>query len=332
MQFVNNVQQELIAPNGTIIAKLNAVRTNIGTYPMGSEWTRNPIPMENPNAPMGKGRYIPIPDMPLIFGRGPFPFNIVDTIHVPNDIASGEYVVSWRWDAEQTKQVWAQCGDVIVLQKLLNVTINNDRFHSYREKGPRKPLTNSLCIGKSLGLDIYDCQAWVDLYDSLDGNNWPKKWSENCESLRTDPCGCGNDWEKHVQCVSQRGLQRISEIYLMDMSVKGVLPSSISNFTELVALSLVGTSISDSLPFSMGLLPKLNLLWLDHNEYLGGAIPVSFENLKLKALELHYSNFSGSLPNGIEYDEIPDCTLNGLVFDCPLPNGAELCGCTCEYS
>jgi len=65
---------------------------------------------------------------------------------------------------------------------------------------------------------------------------------------------------------------------------------------------------------------------------LGGAIPVSFENLKLKALELHYSNFSGSLPNGIEYDEIPDCTLNGLVFDCPLPNGAELCGCTCEYS
>ena len=241
LNFANDIQQ-LIAPNGTVIAELNAIRTRIGTFPIGSAWTRNPVPMEDPNSRRGKD-YVPIPGFPTIFGRGPFPFNIMDTIQVPTDIASGNYVVSWRWDAEQTKQVWSQCGDVIVVQKQDNITTKNDRFQSFRRLGARIPTTETLCVGKSLGLDIYDCQAWVELYDALNGEQWPKVWSENCVSLRTDPCGCGNDWEKHVQCTGRRGLQRISEIYLMDAHVQGVLPKSIGRFDALVALSLVGKDL-----------------------------------------------------------------------------------------
>ena len=39
---------------------------------------------------------------------------IVDRVLIPKDLAPGPYVVSWRWDCEQTAQIWAGCGDVVV--------------------------------------------------------------------------------------------------------------------------------------------------------------------------------------------------------------------------
>ena len=116
----------------------------------------------------------------------------------------------------------------------------------------------------------------------------------------------------------------------MDSAVAGVLPDSIGNFSELVALSLVGTSITGSLPASIGNMPALKMVWLDHNPKLGGAIPASFANLKgLVAFELHFSGFSGKLP-ALPFETIPDCTLNGLTFDCPLPKNAFMCGAACK--
>ena len=32
---------------------------------------------------------------------------------VPADLADGDYVLSWRWDAEQGAQVWATCADIV---------------------------------------------------------------------------------------------------------------------------------------------------------------------------------------------------------------------------
>lgn len=43
-----------------------------------------------------------------------FPYNIVDRVVVPADIAAGDYVLSWRWDCEQSNQVWQNCADVTV--------------------------------------------------------------------------------------------------------------------------------------------------------------------------------------------------------------------------
>ena len=40
--------------------------------------------------------------------------NIIDRVEVPAGLAPGEYVVSWRWDVEQTEQVWQNCGDVVI--------------------------------------------------------------------------------------------------------------------------------------------------------------------------------------------------------------------------
>mmetsp|Transcript_15652 Transcript_15652/g.15585 ORF Transcript_15652/g.15585 Transcript_15652/m.15585 type:complete len:212 (+) Transcript_15652:2-637(+) len=41
------------------------------------------------------------------------PFEIVDTIQVPKGI-EGDYVLSWRWDSEQSSQVWTQCTIVTI--------------------------------------------------------------------------------------------------------------------------------------------------------------------------------------------------------------------------
>jgi len=40
---------------------------------------------------------------------------IYDIVHIPNDLTPGDYVVGFRWDCEQTPQVWSNCGDVTIV-------------------------------------------------------------------------------------------------------------------------------------------------------------------------------------------------------------------------
>jgi len=40
---------------------------------------------------------------------------ISDQVVIPKNIKPGKYVVSWRWDCEETAQVWQNCADVNIL-------------------------------------------------------------------------------------------------------------------------------------------------------------------------------------------------------------------------
>eukprot|EP00035_Acanthoeca_spectabilis_P030799 m.11026 g.11026 ORF g.11026 m.11026 type:complete len:435 (+) comp4384_c0_seq1:56-1360(+) len=40
---------------------------------------------------------------------------ISDEVVIPKDIAPGKYVLSWRWDCEETAQVWQNCADVNIV-------------------------------------------------------------------------------------------------------------------------------------------------------------------------------------------------------------------------
>jgi len=40
------------------------------------------------------------------------PYSIVDKVVIPADIEAGDYLLSWRWDAEQSPQIWQNCADV----------------------------------------------------------------------------------------------------------------------------------------------------------------------------------------------------------------------------
>ena len=44
-----------------------------------------------------------------------FNFNIVDKLTVPKSLPAGDYWLGYRYDAEQTPQVWAQCADVTLV-------------------------------------------------------------------------------------------------------------------------------------------------------------------------------------------------------------------------
>ena len=45
---------------------------------------------------------------------GPVNVEVVDTLRIPADIAAGAWVLGWRWDAEESSQVWASCSDVTI--------------------------------------------------------------------------------------------------------------------------------------------------------------------------------------------------------------------------
>mmetsp|Transcript_30720 Transcript_30720/g.64674 ORF Transcript_30720/g.64674 Transcript_30720/m.64674 type:complete len:352 (+) Transcript_30720:2-1057(+) len=39
---------------------------------------------------------------------------ITDALRVPNDLPAGQYILGWRWDCEETAQIWASCSDVVI--------------------------------------------------------------------------------------------------------------------------------------------------------------------------------------------------------------------------
>jgi len=42
-------------------------------------------------------------------------FSIVDLMEIPEDLEAGDYVMSFRWDSEQSPQIWAFCADVKIV-------------------------------------------------------------------------------------------------------------------------------------------------------------------------------------------------------------------------
>lgn len=102
-----------------------ANRTSTGTFPKGSQWTKNPIPAckgYNGGASGGcHGPQFP-PPLPGLYGNEGkdhevLQFHIIDKLQIPQDIAPGKYVLSYRHDCEQTPQVWTTCADILVQGK-----------------------------------------------------------------------------------------------------------------------------------------------------------------------------------------------------------------------
>lgn len=52
-----------------------------------------------------------------------FPFSVVDKVLIPEDLEPGDYLLSWRWDCEQSSQVWLNCADVKVVDPVSSMTV-----------------------------------------------------------------------------------------------------------------------------------------------------------------------------------------------------------------
>jgi hypothetical protein len=46
---------------------------------------------------------------------GGFRYSIMDEVEVPSTLPAGEYLLSWRWDVEQSQQIWQGCADIVLV-------------------------------------------------------------------------------------------------------------------------------------------------------------------------------------------------------------------------
>lgn len=129
--------------------EIRANRTTSGTSPPKSQWTKVPIPSCGGYAGGGLGCDAgcskpqfesPIPGL---WGNGPgngcagcdiscgnnrtcnqkhcgkvMDFHIVDKVEVP-ELPEGKYVMSFRWDCEQTPQIWSQCSNIKITSSIV---------------------------------------------------------------------------------------------------------------------------------------------------------------------------------------------------------------------
>jgi hypothetical protein len=92
-----------------------------GTTPLGSVWARNPVP-RNDVTHTGQGfkPYCDETDGYRCSGAEDRGFEnptleIVDHILIPDGLPAGEYVLGWRWDCEESNQIWQSCSDVTIV-------------------------------------------------------------------------------------------------------------------------------------------------------------------------------------------------------------------------
>ena len=141
--FAGTTQTLLLADGSEQVVA--ATYLSEGTTPSNSTWVRNPLPeccppagaCERQGLTCGSseshdcynhqcgvvtslGKSSPAFPWPTTNPSSP-PSNvspditIVDTLRLPADLPAGDYVFAWRWDAEETAQVWAACADVSIV-------------------------------------------------------------------------------------------------------------------------------------------------------------------------------------------------------------------------
>eukprot|EP00437_Effrenium_voratum_P054529 CAMPEP_0181533966 /NCGR_PEP_ID=MMETSP1110-20121109/73449_1 /TAXON_ID=174948 /ORGANISM="Symbiodinium sp., Strain CCMP421" /LENGTH=413 /DNA_ID=CAMNT_0023665205 /DNA_START=54 /DNA_END=1296 /DNA_ORIENTATION=+ len=83
-----------------------------------------------------------------------FPFSIADLVQIPEDLPEGEYLLSWRWDCEQSSQVWQNCADIRIVNGVNGTTptanLQEERESSTAMVSARVPLflmPYLLCMG-----------------------------------------------------------------------------------------------------------------------------------------------------------------------------------------
>lgn len=147
LEFVGDKQWIQFGEDGADTSnrtEIPAVRLSKGVLPVGSTWTRNPIPACNDFPRLGGHNHEcagPMfePPIPGLYGFGPgacasaaadarpctvaemasrgMSFGIVDKVKIPENLPPGDYILGFRWECEQLPQVWSNCADVKIKKK-----------------------------------------------------------------------------------------------------------------------------------------------------------------------------------------------------------------------
>ena len=92
-----------------------------GTTPAGSAWAKNPIPRNDKTGQHGEASGFPPHCKDVAMCQGMTDGStavpdlaIVDRVLVPKGTPPGAYVLGWRWDCEESNQIWQSCSDVLI--------------------------------------------------------------------------------------------------------------------------------------------------------------------------------------------------------------------------
>jgi len=136
LQFVGNsslrwggIGGEQVSFNSTALGW----QVSTGTVPEGSTWRKSPIPRGPWAWKMYGASTEPVCEesaackSSAVTGKSPAPgtckcsgewndrVEIVDQVQIPSDLRPGKYVLGWRWDCEESTQVWTSCSDLEVV-------------------------------------------------------------------------------------------------------------------------------------------------------------------------------------------------------------------------
>lgn len=125
LQFNNDTRAEIPSKYAYANGSVAAITAD-GQTPVGITWAMNPLPDQTQHDSVGaysnkwefKPPCVSIP-MPgntfLCSGERPFAVSVVDTLRIPESTLPGAYVLGWRWDVEETAQVWSSCSDITIV-------------------------------------------------------------------------------------------------------------------------------------------------------------------------------------------------------------------------
>ena len=187
---------------------------------------------------------------------------------------------------------------------ITNVTTNDAGVYHYQATNTlvndlvltRNPVT--VTVSGSDPVDDDACgvsesqkQALLDLYTNTNGANW------------TNTLANDKPWDINTPVCEWFGVTvvegTVTEINLSSNQLRGTIPASISDLSDLRVLSMNGNTLSGSIPNTIGQLTELRTLSLFRNQ-LTGSLPVSIINLtKLTTVSLYLNQLSGEIPTDI---------------------------------
>ena len=161
-----------------------------------------------------------------------------------------------------------------------------------------------------------DRQALLAFYLETNGNAWNNKSGWNYPgNVGDSPCG----WHG-VSCTDGRvtslgmeannlngtitpNIKNLKKLKILSLtsssSLRGEIPSTIGELSQLERLELISNQLSGLLPSSLGYLANLRTLYIAGNQ-IGGAIPHTIGSLPLlETLNLSSNNLTGSIPSEI---------------------------------